>query len=318
MSSEKRSTRAIRRSLRPSRRSFVKLVTGNKTSRSWLNHYYNSLNDEGKSRFHARYARIYYEDGISLPAGEWLIQFAGQKIRLPLRPSWSWLDWATAVSVLGHDIEVKKTYAALVKSDQRPALFLDVGANYGTHSLLFLSVGIPIIAFEPNRTCLPYFKAACELNGFAGQWEQVAVGNGTGYLELVYPEKETWLGMVSSSAELPNHELSKIGNLKAERVQLKALDDYYDVIPYKNILIKIDAEGYEQEVIRGAKKLLLNRKPKLIFESVDKESRSELHRLIAGNGYTVHQLPWQPSGSRMLDLRGFSTSTATNFIAISD
>lgn len=256
----------------------------------------------------------YFVRGVSLAAGEWLIQFANQKIRLPLRPTWSWLDWDNAVSILGHDIEVKKTYAALVKSDQRPELFLDIGANYGTHSLLFLSVGIPIIAFEPNPTCLSNFKTVCELNGFTGRWEQVAVGNGTGQIELVYPEKETWLGSVSYNAEV-----KKQGNIKTERVELKTLDDYYSVVPYNNALIKIDVEGYEREVIRGASKLLQGRKPKVIFESLDEESRGELFRLLADNGYSVYKLPWQPSiGSPALDLHEFSTNTATNFIAISN
>jgi hypothetical protein len=169
---------------RPIKRHFMRLVAAKTAPRSLLNQYYSLLDDEAKSRFHARYAKIFRNDGVSLAPGEWLIHFADQKIRLPLRPSWSWLDWDYAVSVLGHDIEVKKTYAALLKSNQRPALFLDVGANYGTHSVLFLSVGIPIIAFEPNQTCLSYFKTICELNGFAGRWERVAVGNGTGYVEL--------------------------------------------------------------------------------------------------------------------------------------
>ena len=40
------------------------------------------------------------------------------------------------VSIVGHDIEVKETYAALIASDHRPTLFLDVGANYGLHSIL--------------------------------------------------------------------------------------------------------------------------------------------------------------------------------------
>jgi hypothetical protein len=69
------------------------------------------------------------------------------------------------------------------------------------------------------------------------------------------------------------------------------LDDYYSDIPHKNVLIKIDVEGYEPEVIRGASKLLRNCKPKLIFESNDEKSRGELFRLLAENGYSVYQLP---------------------------
>jgi FkbM family methyltransferase len=293
----------------------MRLVAAKTGPRSLLNQYYSLLDDEARSRFHARYAKIFRNDGVSLAPGEWLIQFADQKIRLPLRPSWSWLDWDAAVSLLGHDIEVKKTYAALVKSDHRPALFLDVGANYGGHSVLFLSVGIPIIAFEPNQTCLSYFKTVCELNGFTGRWEQVAVGNGTGHIELVYPEKETWLGSVSSDVAL---NLKKSNFVKTERVPLKTLDDYCGDIPHNKVLIKIDVEGYEPEVIRGASKLLRNCKPKLIFESNDEKSRGELFRLLAESGYSVHRLPWQPCiSSRALELDEFSMNTATNFIAIS-
>jgi len=300
---------------RPIKRSFVRLAAAKTGPRSLLNQYYSSLDDEAKSRFQARYAKIFQNDGVLLAPGEWLICFADRRIRLPLRPAWSWLDWDGAVSILGHDIEVKQTYAALVKSDQRPALFLDVGANYGAHSVLFLSVGIPIIAFEPNRACFSYFKTICELNGFTGRWEQAAVGNGTGHIELVFPEKETWLGSVCSDVAL---NLKKSSFVKTERVPLKMLDDYCQDIPHNNLLIKIDVEGYEPEVIRGATKLLQNCKPKLIFESNDEKSRGELFRLLADNGYSVHQLPWQPSNSsRAFDLDEFSTNKATNFIAIS-
>src|SRR5262245_2148610 len=102
--------RSENRFTRPIKRNFMRLVA----AKTGLNQYYGLLDDEARSRFHARYAKIFRNDGVSLASGEWLIQFADQKIRLPLRPSWSWLDWDAAVSLLGHDIEVKKTYAALV------------------------------------------------------------------------------------------------------------------------------------------------------------------------------------------------------------
>lgn len=296
----------------PIKRAFVRSIAARTGPRSLLNQYYSLLDDKAKSRFHARYSKIFRDEGALLAPGEWLCHFADRKIRLPLRSSWSWLDWDSAVSVLGHDIEVKQTYAALVKSDQRPALFLDVGANYGTHSILFLSAGIPIIAFEPNKSCLSYFQTVCDLNGFRGRWEQVAIGNDTGQIELIYPEKETWLGSVSSDIAL-----KKSSSVKTQRTPLKRLDDYALEIAHNNVLIKIDVEGYEREVVEGASQLLRNYKPKLIFESNEAQSRGKLFRLLAENGYSIHRLPWQPSiGSRALDFREFSTNTLTNFIAV--
>jgi FkbM family methyltransferase len=299
---------------RPIKRSIVRSIAAKMGPRSLLNQYYGLLSDEAKSRFHARYSKIFRDEDVLLASGEWVIHFIDRKIRLPLRPSWSWLDWDGAVSAIGHDIEVKQTYAALIKSDQRPSLFLDVGANYGTHSVLFLSAGIPVIAFEPNPTCLSYFQAVCELNGLAGRWEQVAIGNDGGQIELVYPEKETWLGSVSLDVAFA---LKKSNLVRTTHVPLKKLDDYCRDIPRDNVLVKIDVEGYEREVIQGASQLFLYCKPKLIFESNNARVRGDLFRVLADYGYSVHQLPWQPSGgSRVLDSGEFLTTTATNFMAV--
>ena len=156
-----------------------------------------------------------------------------------------------------------------------------------------------------------------------------AIGNDAGQIELVYPEDETWLGVVSPDAELTLKRsaalkeyvaltLKKSSFIRSERAAIKMLDDYCCDIPRNNVLVKIDVEGWEREVIRGSSKLLRNCKPKPIFETYDTKSRAETFRLLAENGYSIHQLPWQPSvGSRMLELDEFSTDTATNFIAIS-
>jgi hypothetical protein len=93
-------------------------LASKKITRTILNKYYTSPDDEAKSRFYARYAKTFRKRGV-LTAGEWVIDFAGQKILLPLRPFWSWLDWDSAVSIIGHAIDVKQTYAALVTSDLR-------------------------------------------------------------------------------------------------------------------------------------------------------------------------------------------------------
>jgi FkbM family methyltransferase len=299
---------------RPIKRSIVRSIATQNGPRAVLNRYYGLLGDQAKSRFHARYSKIFRDHGVPLAPGEWCIHFIDRKIRLPLRPSWSWLDWDTAVSIVGHDIEVKQTYAALVTSDQRPAIFLDVGANYGMHSVLFLSVGIPVIAFEPNSSCFSHFQTVCELNGLTGRWEHVAIGNSAGQIELAYPEKETWLGSVSPDV-VPT--LTKSDGVVTKQVPLKKLDDYIKDIPRDNVLIKIDVEGFEREVVEGASQLIRDCKPKLIFESNNVKSKRALLRLLEHCGYSVHPLPWQPSvASRVLDVDQFMTNTSTNFIAI--
>jgi FkbM family methyltransferase len=299
---------------RPIKRSIVRSIATQNGPRTVLNRYYDLLGDEAKSRFHTRYSKVFRDHGVLLAPGNWGVHFIDRKIWVPLRPSWSWLDWDIAVSIIGHDIEVKRTYAALVTSDQRPAVFLDVGANYGMHSVLFLSIGIPVIAFEPNPSCFSHFQTVCELNGLAGRWEEVAIGNRAGQIELVYPEKETWLGSVSSDIV---STLKKSDGVITKQVPLKKLDDFLGDMPLGQVLIKIDVEGFEREVIEGASQLLRDCKPKLIFESNNAKSRHALLRMLEHCGYSVHPLPWHPSvASRFLDLDEFVTSASTNFIAI--
>jgi FkbM family methyltransferase len=299
---------------RPAKRSFVRSIAAKNGPRTLLNRYYNALSDEGVSRFHTGYAKIFRERGISMSPGEWNVYFAGRLIRLPLRSPWSWLDWDTAVSIIAHDIEIKQTYTALLASDHRPALFFDVGANYGTHSVLFLAVGIPVIAFEPNPTCLEHFHAICKLNGFSARWEQVAIGSEVGEIELVYPERDTWLGSVSSTVQ---SNLKESAGMTSLRVPIRDLDYFLNDIPRGNVLIKIDVEGHESEVLRGASRVLRDCMPTIIFESNDAKTRSHLFCVLSESGYCVHPLPWQTSErSHVMGAEEFLVSVGTNFLAI--
>lgn len=304
--------RTIERQINPL---LLRALASNSVTLAMLNKLYVQLNNEQKYRFHARYAKIFTWRGV-ISSGSWTIFFNNKELKLPLRPAWSWLDWDNATSIIGHDIEVKQTYADIVASDQRPALFLDIGANYGTHSVLFLSAGIPTIAFEPNTSCLAHFRTICALNGLKGPWEQVALGSQTGEIELVYPEKDTWLGSVSSDV-IP--ALKDISPVISQTVPLRKLDDYLSEIPRDKILIKIDVEGFENEVIRGANRLMEFCCPKIIFESNNHHSRCELSNLFSDCDYSIYSLPWRPSYvSPCLTMDEFVNSSAKNFIAVPD
>jgi len=155
------------------------------------------------------------------------------------------------------------------------------------------------------------------MNGLSGHWEQVAIGNRTGQIELVYPEKETWLGSICPEVIEVISGLKNSKGIISRKVQLRALDEYLRGVPCENVLMKIDVEGAEKEVLQGASKLLNHCRPKIIFESYDANTRDELFRLIEQFEYSVHALPWRPSvASRSLGVDEFRASTAANFIAI--
>lgn len=317
----------LKRPFDPLQRWIVRQLAARPSPRLLLNRYYESLSSDRKSRFERRYGQVFRSrgllggDGVAMSPGDWTVHFAGREIRLPLRPEWAWLDWEHAVALMGNDAEVIQTYEAIIASDQRPTLFLDVGANYGTHSLLLLSAGIPTVSFEPNSTCLQHFQAICKLNGVEGKWEPVAIGNGTGQVEFFYPETHTWLGSMA-----PDYvaTLKATGKVVTEHVPLRKLDEYIHEVSGQNVLIKIDVEGLEADVIRGASQLLRECQPRLVFESFAfrpsadvARSRDELFRVLDERGYAIQALPWQPSApARALRLDEFLTSTGNNFIAL--
>jgi FkbM family methyltransferase len=188
-----------------------------------------------------------------------------------------------------------------------------VGANYGTHSILFLSTGIPTIAFEPNSSCLPHFKAICELNDLAGRWEQVAIGGEAGELELVFPESETWLGSVSPRVV---DRLKASGDFRSQRVPVRTLDSYLDVVRDRRALIKIDVEGFEIDVLRGGSRLLRECRPWIVFESNTVELRGEIADLLSSHDYAIFAMPWSPSAEHLPLGAEFWSDGSTNFIAV--
>src|SRR5258708_38648999 len=159
------------------------------------------------------------------PSAQWTTRFMGHDIFIPLVPDRMWLHWDLAVSMMGHDIEVKQTYSELLSNDIRPDLFFDIGANYGTHSILFQSADIPVIAFEPNPTCFEVYERICKLNDFSTlRWEATVIGSHIGEADLIYPERAPWLCSVSPDV---TKVISSHDQTIRHRVAQARLDAYY-------------------------------------------------------------------------------------------
>lgn len=298
----------------PIKASIMRSIAARREVRPLVNWYYGLLSSEGRARFHLRYAKIFREREGTGVDSEWHVRFCGHQIRMPLRSGSMWLDWDSAISIVGHDIDVKEVYASLIASEEPPDIFIDIGANYGTHSILFLAAGIPIMAFEPNPTCYSYFSTVSEMNGLSGHWEQVAIGDTTGEIDLIFPEKETWLGSVASDV---TSTLKHSRAVQIRRVPIRKIDDCLRGLLSRNVLMKIDVEGYEHEVLRGAAQFIAEHKPKVVFESNDVPKRRSLLELMDDFDYDI-LLPssFPLHRSQALSIEAFAACRATNFIAI--
>ncbi|HET6527415.1 MAG TPA: FkbM family methyltransferase, partial [Balneolaceae bacterium] len=124
----------------------------------------------------------------------------------------------------------------------------------------------------------------------------------------------TWFG--STNAEVTK-ELSAKHDLISETVEQKTLDEYLPKMRGKRTVIKIDTEGNELAVLRGALKVLQEIKPVVIFESWDDSNRLELLRFLKEQSYEIYNIPWQPDEQKPpLKPELFINSTASNFAAV--
>jgi FkbM family methyltransferase len=305
----------VKAALRNTARGTVRRLVASSWTRPAINSLYLKLGPSSRTRFHREFARVFRDGTVSLSqAASWKVAFGRYTLLMPLTPENAWQEWDSAVSITANDMEVKQTYESLLASSQAPDLFVDIGANYGTHSLLFLAAGTDTLTFEPNASCHDYFLRTCALNGFTPHLEKVALGREHGRIELSYPPRDTWNGSTSQAAIAKLHT----DELVTSEVELRPLDDYLDrVRRSKRVLVKIDTEGNELLVLQGAKQTLAECKPTVIFESLTTdENRPELYAYLESFGYVIGQLPLlQKHELSRLTEAEFLASPATNFIA---
>lgn len=293
--------------------SIIRRKVAKEGSRKSLNRWYNRRNSDEQAVFQNLYCKIFTKEKKKIADGTWLVKFKGKELILPLRDAYSWLDWDNAISIVAHDPDVKTTYVNLLANNPEIRTFFDVGANYGTHSLLFLCHGIKVISFEPNTGLKKQFDLFCELNNVRGNMENYAIGDKTGTVDFWYPENASWLGTIVTEAadSLKGHH-----NLEKLTVPLITLDGYTEEKGIQPDLIKIDTEGNEINVLRGATKLIDNRKPLIIFESNSRQGREVLWDFFLEKGYTLHDLPYGSGVDKTLSMESFITSASFNFIAV--
>lgn len=303
--------------MRPSARAdvhrAVRMMAARATTQKLLNYVYRSLSWQQRAYWHSEYAKLFRGTLTNAAAGSWEVIFAGKSISLPLGGSDMWLNWDAALSVLGHEIEIKRAYAAMINSRHRPALFFDVGANYGLHSLLFLAHGIPTVSFEPNTYCHSYFRRVAEMNVVNTDLRPIALGAEEGSVDLWFPKTETWYGTTVPYArdQIPSDE-----QIEIQVVWQTTLDRFVEETSLKPDLIKIDTEGAEAGVLYGAAKTLSELRPVIIFESWQDSKREELFKLLDGLDYYILSLRHPRHTPQRLDgINPFLAAPSNNFLA---
>jgi FkbM family methyltransferase len=198
-------------------------------------------------------------------------------------------------------------------------IFLDVGANIGIHTLAaarhVAAGGGAVVAFEPHPDNFPTLTHNLERNGLHHVTaHNLGLAEAPDVLTCQGPRKGNW-----SLASHGEHTF---------RVRLVRLDDYLEEHPLPRLdMVKIDVEGAEVRVLRGAGRAIARFRPLIVFEVCPgwlgrmKSSVTELLATVESLGYTVHSLPSDGRAERapriaVADLVGMDPWHWTNLVAI--
>jgi FkbM family methyltransferase len=177
-------------------------------------------------------------------------------------------------------------------------VYFDIGANVGYFSLFALQLGCgTVVSFEPNSELQALFLHNMRLNHFSDERSKLvcsALAETPG--DYVYQE-----GPLANSGV--GHLVAATGSAGI-KVKTETLDTFLENsgLPCPSV-IKLDVEGWELNVLRGAAKLFEKKPPRLvIFEAACDASCQitdrELVQFFEDRGYSVRHLPREPRESR--------------------
>ena len=141
----------------------------------------------------------------------------------------------------------------------RPGIAIDIGAHFGLYSLILAKYNkMDVIAFEPTPYSAGIFKANIHFNNLQSKitlWE-AAVGEKLGKALFLIQETD---GAVSNSLVDYWHSDEKKNKVEVDVVNIDTVVD--ETVAF----MKIDAEGNELDVLKGAEKVIASSRPWILL-----------------------------------------------------
>lgn len=151
---------------------------------------------------------------------------------------------------------------AIRKMCRRGHIVLDIGANVGCHTLTMARLAGAtgrVFAFEP----MPWARAKLEKNLSLNSFSNVRVvklglSDTPGVASVHF--RSSWSLNGAENVEAPE-------STAATTIEFVRLDDYVAAEKIRGVdFVKLDVDGYEPKVLRGARKTLADYRPTLLME----------------------------------------------------
>ncbi len=194
-------------------------------------------------------------------------EFVGAQIRTTGK---LWEEWISG--------EVKKYY-------KEGTDILDIGANIGTHTLLFSEIG-PVHSFEPLYHAVVTQNVKSNSLKNPVKVYPYALSDEAQVRNMYLPRRmphglKNYGGSSMHLNETAAHSSTPVP------VECKTLDEVYNGVPS---VIKMDVENHEPYVLRGAINTIKTHKPAIIIEISNYET-SEVPKILQSFGYTNYTTP---------------------------
>lgn len=139
--------------------------------------------------------------------------------------------------------------------------FFDIGSCWGIYSLRLSSKfkNLKIFSYDPIKNNIQRLNDSIKINNIKNiETHHLAIGN-----------KETIVELGATENYSPNYEIGEKNAVISENCKMNSIDNLHN-FKNKYIVIKIDTEGFEYNVLKGASKLLKNNKVFCQVEIKDK------------------------------------------------
>ncbi|MFV0446266.1 MAG: FkbM family methyltransferase [Planctomycetaceae bacterium] len=175
---------------------------------------------------------------------------------------------------------------ALLTELPRGGIVVDIGANFGNHSVFWAAyANRPVVSIEANPALQTYLQGNLTANAAATQFQVIAGGAG----------EQSGLGRVRPAARAPD----QFGLAQVESVDFVRAgeDGVFEVHPLPEWLrragvasepvrlLKIDVEGAEIPVLTGAAAVLERDRPEIFAEAATDSERDALDAALRPWGY---------------------------------
>lgn len=224
----------------------------------------------------------------------WRCRFADADILVPVIPSLQ-RSWSNALFWRWPPALPMRTVYEWYLQNKRPPLkgtpgsrpaLLDVGANDGMHTYPFAANGWTCVSFEPQSDCVEYVRRVRQLGGFDDvEVVQSVVADEDSEAVEFYVSESSWF------SSLTREQVEHFEPASQVRVGAVTLDRYCDRHSVQPTCLKIDVEGAELRVLRGARQVLESCTPDLFIEvTSDPQNKREIWELLERLGYGVYAL----------------------------